>query len=155
MRTMMMATMTIMTVTTNITTTAGYVYIPEVCRAANASCGLHVVLHGCAQYAGTIGTKFVENTGFNAWADANRFVVLYPQVGRGGGDGDDDEEEEEGEEEEEEEEGGEEEEEDDNGGKHGDANDSDDDDGCDHDNGGGGGADVLPRLVLRRPCRTR
>ena len=29
---------------------------------------------------GTIGRLFVEQTGYNAWADANRIIVLYPQT---------------------------------------------------------------------------
>ena len=41
---------------------------------------VHVVLHGCQQDAGTIGRLFVEQTGYNAWADANRIIVLYPQT---------------------------------------------------------------------------
>lgn len=44
------------------------------------SCGLHVVFHGCAQYAGRIGDVFMTKTGYNSWADANNLVILYPQV---------------------------------------------------------------------------
>ena len=49
-----------------------------------------IAFHGCAQGYGfqdqvnalysTIWTHFVENAGFNEWADANGIVVLYPQV---------------------------------------------------------------------------
>jgi poly(3-hydroxybutyrate) depolymerase len=57
----------------------GYVFVPSACEQGNA-CRVHVVLHGCQQDAGTIGRLFVEQTGYNAWADANRIVVLYPQT---------------------------------------------------------------------------
>jgi hypothetical protein len=36
--------------------------------------------HGCMQDAGTIGRLFIEQTGYNAWADANGIIVLYPQA---------------------------------------------------------------------------
>jgi hypothetical protein len=32
------------------------------------------------QDAGTIGRLFIEQTGYNAWADANGIIVLYPQA---------------------------------------------------------------------------
>jgi poly(3-hydroxybutyrate) depolymerase len=57
----------------------GYVFVPSACEQGDA-CRVHVVLHGCQQDAGTIGRLFVERTGYNAWADANRIIVLYPQT---------------------------------------------------------------------------
>ena len=57
----------------------GYVFVPSACEQGDA-CRVHVVLHGCQQDAGTIGRLFVEQTGYNAWADANRIIVLYPQT---------------------------------------------------------------------------
>ena len=56
----------------------GYAYIPSACRGGG--CRVHVAFHGCRQGASAIGRRFVEGAGYNAWADANRLVVLYPQV---------------------------------------------------------------------------
>lgn len=67
----------------------GYAYVPAACKVRGARCRLHVVFHGCRQgrnhpYAagegGTIGQTFVRKAGYNEWAQANRIVVLYPQI---------------------------------------------------------------------------
>lgn len=55
-----------------------YVYVPLACR--NMPCRLHVAFHGCRQSAAQIGRRFVDGTGYNAWADHNRIIVLYPQT---------------------------------------------------------------------------
>jgi len=60
----------------------GYVYIPTACQSGNLTCKLHVVFHGCNQDLETIGTQFVEETGMNEYAEANNFVILYPQARR-------------------------------------------------------------------------
>ncbi len=57
----------------------GYSYIPQSCRE-RAGCALHVALHGCRQGASQIGDGFYAGAGYNRWAEANRIVVLYPQV---------------------------------------------------------------------------
>lgn len=57
----------------------GYVYVPERC-AEGAVCRLHVALHGCQQSASQIGDIFYRHAGYNAWAEANDIVVLYPQT---------------------------------------------------------------------------
>ena len=68
----------------------GWVFVPKACKDGKA-CRLHVVLHGCEQGQSTIarsgapigvpfGRTFVDNAGYNAWADTNRIVVLYPQA---------------------------------------------------------------------------
>jgi hypothetical protein len=60
----------------------GYVFVPSACEQG-AACRVHVALHGCEQDVGTIGRRFIEQTGYtgyNAWADANRIIVLYPQA---------------------------------------------------------------------------
>jgi len=57
----------------------GYAYIPSGCKPGSG-CRVHVVFHGCQQYAGTVGTAFVANSGFNGWAEANNIIVLYPQT---------------------------------------------------------------------------
>lgn len=59
----------------------GYVFIPKDCSAGKP-CRLHVAFHGCRQGSGFVGEEFVRNAGYNHWADANRIVVLYPQVAR-------------------------------------------------------------------------
>jgi poly(3-hydroxybutyrate) depolymerase len=56
----------------------GYVYVPGSCRTGG--CRIHVAYHGCRQSSDTLGTRYVTGAGYNAWADSNRLVVLYPQV---------------------------------------------------------------------------
>lgn len=56
-----------------------FLYVPESCAAGEA-CGLHVALHGCLQSAEHIGDAFAAGAGYNEWAEANRLLVLYPQV---------------------------------------------------------------------------
>lgn len=57
----------------------GFLYVPEAC-AEGAECRLHVAFHGCRQGASEVGDDFVWGAGYNGWAEANRIVVLYPQV---------------------------------------------------------------------------
>jgi hypothetical protein len=57
----------------------GYVYIPSACEHG-APCRVHIALHGCQQDVGSIGRLFIEHTGYNAWADSNNIIVLYPQT---------------------------------------------------------------------------
>ena len=60
---------------------SGYLYVPASCTgSASAGCRLHVALHGCGQTIADIGMTFVTGAGYNRWADANRVIVLYPQV---------------------------------------------------------------------------
>lgn len=54
-------------------------YVPEACASGEA-CGLHVALHGCLQSTDYIGDAFAAGAGYNEWAEANRLLVLYPQV---------------------------------------------------------------------------
>ncbi|MEL7538775.1 MAG: PHB depolymerase family esterase [Pseudomonadota bacterium] len=54
-------------------------YVPPQC-AGDKECGLHVALHGCQQSTEFVERQFVENAGYNRWADAFDLVVLYPQV---------------------------------------------------------------------------
>lgn len=60
----------------------GYLYVPAEC-AAGEKCKLHIVFHGCGQGSTFVTDKVYRNdgAGFNRWADANRMIVLYPQVG--------------------------------------------------------------------------
>ena len=57
-----------------------YLYIPKACVGSDNACALHLVLHGCAQSADTIGTAFIEQSGYLEWADANDIVLAFPQV---------------------------------------------------------------------------
>jgi poly(3-hydroxybutyrate) depolymerase len=59
--------------------TSGVAYVPADCRALQG-CRAHVVFHGCNQQRDKIGDAFVREAGFPAWADANRLVLLFPQV---------------------------------------------------------------------------
>jgi poly(3-hydroxybutyrate) depolymerase len=57
----------------------GYVFVPQDCEQG-AACHVHIALHGCAQDAGHVGRRFVDDAGYNAWADTNSLIVLYPQA---------------------------------------------------------------------------
>jgi hypothetical protein len=57
----------------------GYVFVPKACENGEA-CRVHVALHGCKQDVGDVERAFVDRAGYNAWADANRLIVLYPQT---------------------------------------------------------------------------
>jgi hypothetical protein len=57
----------------------GYVFVPADCERGD-QCRVHVALHGCLQDTGEIGPRFVEHTGYNAWADTNRLIIVYPQT---------------------------------------------------------------------------
>ena len=56
----------------------GYAYVPQSCR--NGACRIHVVFHGCRQSTAQIDRRFIEGAGYNAWAESNRLIVLYPQT---------------------------------------------------------------------------
>lgn len=55
-----------------------YVYVPDACR--DGGCAVHVAFHGCRQGASEVGSRFYRGAGYNGFADANRLIVLYPQV---------------------------------------------------------------------------
>ena len=65
----------------------GWIYVPDTCSRGEA-CRLHVALHGCRQgqsysalaWGGAYGTTFVEHAGYDAWADTNHLVILFPQA---------------------------------------------------------------------------
>ena len=57
----------------------GYVFVPRECEDG-AACRVHIALHGCVQDIGEIEQHFIDDTGYNAWADTNRLIVLYPQA---------------------------------------------------------------------------
>ena len=60
-----------------------YAYLPASC-AKGETCKMHVAFHGCEQNAATVGSDFYERAGYNAWADTNHIIVLYPQTMAGG-----------------------------------------------------------------------
>jgi poly(3-hydroxybutyrate) depolymerase len=57
----------------------GYAFVPQDCEQGGR-CRVHVALHGCRQDVGDIGRRFVDHAGYNAWADTNHMIVLYPQT---------------------------------------------------------------------------
>jgi poly(3-hydroxybutyrate) depolymerase len=57
----------------------GFLFVPQDC-AAGQPCRVHVAFHGCRQGIGFLGRTFARQTGYLRWADANRIVVLFPQV---------------------------------------------------------------------------
>jgi poly(3-hydroxybutyrate) depolymerase len=65
---------------------SGWVYIPQACEQAGAHCKLHIAFHGCEQgqnfptQGQPYGTVFVEQAGYNRWAESAGIVILYPQV---------------------------------------------------------------------------
>ena len=68
---------------------SGFLYIPPGCEGASKrgvsaspgqGCRLHVAFHGCKQDARSVGDNFILNTGYVAWADSNRFLLLFPQA---------------------------------------------------------------------------
>ena len=56
----------------------GYLYLPASCRSGG--CAVHVFFHGCRQSAELVGDAVARGAGLNEWAEANRLMVLYPQV---------------------------------------------------------------------------
>lgn len=72
----------------------GFLFVPPQCTDGR-KCKLHVAFHGCLQGYGLQGhlieqaiysmgwTHFVENAGYNEWANTNDIVVLYPQASTG------------------------------------------------------------------------
>jgi poly(3-hydroxybutyrate) depolymerase len=56
----------------------GYVYVPEACKTA--TCRVHIVFHGCLQYAARVNDAVYDKGGYNKWAETNKLIVLYPQT---------------------------------------------------------------------------
>src|ERR1700681_4721877 len=57
----------------------GYVFVPRECGGGEP-CRVHIALHGCKQDIDDINRRFVDDAGYNAWADTNGLIVLYPQT---------------------------------------------------------------------------
>lgn len=58
----------------------GHIYVPAACTASDANCRLHLSIHGCKQNQTDIGDDWYTKLNLNNWADANKIVVIYPQV---------------------------------------------------------------------------
>ncbi|CAG8902068.1 unnamed protein product [Penicillium egyptiacum] len=58
----------------------GYLYVPAACKDGSTVCKLHVALHGCLQSHSQIQSKFIDNTGYNKWADTNNIIIAFPQA---------------------------------------------------------------------------
>lgn len=56
-----------------------HLYIPTACKQGQR-CKLHIALHGCLQSEDLMGDAFYTQSGYNAWAESNKIVVLYPQA---------------------------------------------------------------------------
>lgn len=59
-----------------------YLYVPKDCTQPGARCRVHVAIHGCLQAVESVGDRFTHDAGYNAWADSNKMLVLYPQVNK-------------------------------------------------------------------------
>jgi predicted esterase len=57
----------------------GFAYIPATCDQGRP-CRLHIAFHGCEQNVASIGDIFLRHAGYNAWADTNALIILYPQA---------------------------------------------------------------------------
>ena len=57
-----------------------YLFVPPACADGEKACALHLVLHGCAQSAETVGTDFIDQSGYLPWAETNDIVLAFPQV---------------------------------------------------------------------------
>ncbi|KAF7191016.1 hypothetical protein HII31_07640 [Pseudocercospora fuligena] len=58
----------------------GFIYVPRQCKRNQAPCKLHVALHGCTMNYEQIGDKFIQDTGYLPWAEANNIVIIFPQA---------------------------------------------------------------------------
>jgi hypothetical protein len=60
----------------------GMAYVPADCRT-QPRCAVHVVFHGCKQGLAAVEEQFVKGSGYARWAQANRIILMFPQVRRG------------------------------------------------------------------------
>ena len=58
----------------------GYIYVPMSCQSGQTPCHLHVSFHGCEQNIELVGSAYAQHSGYNAWAEKNNIIVLYPYV---------------------------------------------------------------------------
>jgi len=57
-----------------------FVYIPASCNQQNSGCRVHVAFHGCEQSVADVSSDYYLHTGYLGWAEANNFIVLFPQA---------------------------------------------------------------------------
>jgi hypothetical protein len=58
----------------------GYAYVPAACVSNLNGCNTVIALHGCEQTYADIGLDFVNHIGMNEIAEANGYIVIYPQA---------------------------------------------------------------------------
>jgi hypothetical protein len=58
----------------------GYVYVPAACVLDVSRCRLHISFHGCKQGRTFVGDVFVVHSGMLQVAEANNFLMIFPQV---------------------------------------------------------------------------
>jgi poly(3-hydroxybutyrate) depolymerase len=58
---------------------SAFLFVPQSCKD-DINCDIHISFHGCNQNAEAVGDEYAKNSGFNAWADTNNLIVLYPQT---------------------------------------------------------------------------
>jgi poly(3-hydroxybutyrate) depolymerase len=56
-----------------------FLFVPEACKDS-MNCDIHISFHGCNQNTEAVENEYAKNAGFNAWADTNNLIVLYPQT---------------------------------------------------------------------------
>jgi len=59
-----------------------YYYLPSKGCTEDVPCKLHISFHGCLETLADIGMKFVEDAGYNDWAESSNIIVLYPQAAK-------------------------------------------------------------------------
>lgn len=59
---------------------SGYIYVPPGCLNQAQACPLHLAFHGCEMTLDDIGLLYVQNAGYQRWADTNNIIVLFPQA---------------------------------------------------------------------------
>eukprot|EP00042_Codosiga_hollandica_P023261 m.90935 g.90935 ORF g.90935 m.90935 type:complete len:338 (+) comp51109_c0_seq1:100-1113(+) len=58
----------------------GYIYVPNACASSSTKCRLHISFHGCLQDVSFIQNTYALHAGYNAHAEVNDIIVLYPQA---------------------------------------------------------------------------
>jgi poly(3-hydroxybutyrate) depolymerase len=58
---------------------SAFIFVPESCRGST-NCDIHISFHGCNQNAEAVENSYAKDAGFNAWADTNNLIILYPQT---------------------------------------------------------------------------
>jgi len=59
---------------------SAYLYVPTACQNKTNVCKLHLAFHGCLQNQALVGMAWIQNAGYNGWAESNNIVVVYPQT---------------------------------------------------------------------------